>query len=66
MYAAQVAQQLHYHILDTEMMAAQMTADTLLTDMTHPGPDFTLQVGPLALWSCCGRHMCRGFTSRLC
>ena len=46
MAVAQVAQQLHFHILDMEMMAAQMTADTLLTDMTHPGPDFTLQVSP--------------------
>jgi hypothetical protein len=41
---AQVAQQLHFHVLDLAMMAAQMTADTLLVDVTHPGPDFTLQV----------------------
>ena len=35
-----MAQQLHYHVLDMEAMAAQLTADSLLTDMTHPGPDF--------------------------
>lgn len=41
-----MAQQLHYHVLDMEAMAAQLTADSLLTDMTHPGPDFMIQVEP--------------------
>ena len=44
-----MAQQLRYHVLDMEAMAAQMTADTLLIDMTHPGPDFMIQVAPLSL-----------------
>ena len=40
---AQVALQLRFRLLDLEMMAAQISADTLLVDNTHPGPDFMLQ-----------------------
>ncbi len=40
-----VAQSLHYHVIDIEAMASQMSKDTLLIDNTHPGPDFMMQVG---------------------
>ena len=39
-----VAQQLAYHVVDVEAMAAQMSQDTALIDNTHPGPDFMMQV----------------------
>lgn len=44
-----MALQLRFHVLDLEMMAAQISADTLLVDNTHPGPDFMMQVGLTAL-----------------
>ena len=40
-----MALQLRFHVLDLEMMAAQISPDTLLVDNTHPGPDFMMQVG---------------------
>lgn len=46
---AQVATQLHYHILDIEMMAAQMSPATALIDTTHFGPDFAMQA--CLLWN---------------
>ena len=38
-----VAQSLHYHVIDIEAMAAQISKGTLLVDNTHPGPDFMMQ-----------------------
>ena len=40
-----VAQALHFHIVDLEAMAAQVSKATLLVDNTHPGPDFMMQAG---------------------
>lgn len=39
-----VAQSQHFHVLDIEAMAAQMSQGSLLMDNTHPGPDFMMQV----------------------
>ena len=38
-----VAQTLHFHVIDLEAMAAQVSKGTLLVDNTHPGPDFMMQ-----------------------
>ena len=38
-----VAQSLHFHVIDIEAMAAQISKGTLLVDNTHPGPDFMMQ-----------------------
>ena len=38
-----VAQSLHFHVIDIEAMAAQVSKGTLLVDNTHPGPDFMMQ-----------------------
>ncbi|KAK9909869.1 hypothetical protein WJX75_008757 [Coccomyxa subellipsoidea] len=39
-----VAAQQHYHLLDIEAMALQLSKSTILIDQTHPGPDFMMQV----------------------
>ena len=39
-----VAQSQHFHILDIEAMAAQLSKGSVLVDNTHPGPDFMMQV----------------------
>ncbi|BDA42879.1 hypothetical protein COCOBI_03-7720 [Coccomyxa sp. Obi] len=39
-----VASQQHFHVLDMESMALQLSKATILIDRTHPGPDFMMQV----------------------
>ncbi len=39
-----VAAQQHFHVLDMEAMALQVSKATILIDRTHPGPDFMMQV----------------------
>ena len=46
-----VAQSLHFHIIDIEAMAAQVSKSTLLVDNTHPGPDFMMQARSCPLLS---------------
>ena len=51
-----VAQSLHYHVIDIEAMAAQVSKGTLLVDNTHPGPDFMMQARNLLFYSPLSPH----------
>lgn len=39
-----MAQSLGFQVIDFEAMAAQLPKDDMLDDITHPKPDFLLQV----------------------